>query len=421
MTAILLAIGSSVGYGVSDFLASRVAKRVAPVLLVLYSQALQSVALLVVVMVVSQPYSGAGLAWGTAAGAVGAAGLVAYYQALATGQTAIVAPLASSGAVLPLLFDLGRGERPDPVAMAGLVMVLAGIAVTSLASGERDEQAPAPTWHGPPATRRRGASVPRPPWPRHRRPGPAGPGGGADRAQPLRRRLPGLRGDPGRPGRGRRPGLPGPGGHGPARPRPDHRASQRPPGRRGRSGRARDPGRVRRSGGRLAVQSNPRTAQEAPPMTKLEEGAQAPSFTLPDQDGNPVSLDDFKGSRVLVYFYPADDTPGCTREACQFNDNLAAFQAAGVPVIGVSPDDAQSHQRFRNKYGLQFPLLTDADHQVMDAYGAWGEKTRFGQTSIGVLRSTFLVDDQGRIERAWHNVKADGHATKVLEALAPKV
>ncbi|MDP9210039.1 MAG: EamA family transporter, partial [Actinomycetota bacterium] len=148
MTAILLALGSSVGYGVSDFLASRVAKRVAPVLLVLYSQALQSVVLLVVVMVVSQPYSRAGLAWGTAAGAVGAAGLVAYYQALATGQTAIVAPLASSGAVLPLLFDLGRGERPGPVAMAGLVMVLAGIAVTSLASVERDEQAPAPTWHG---------------------------------------------------------------------------------------------------------------------------------------------------------------------------------------------------------------------------------------------------------------------------------
>jgi uncharacterized membrane protein len=164
MTAILLALGSSVGYGVSDFLASRVTKRVALVLLVLYSQALQSVVLLVVVLVVSQPYSGPGLAWGTAAGAVGAAGLVAYYQALATGQTAIVAPLASCGAVLPLLFDLARGERPGPVAMAGLVMVLTGIAVTTLASGERDEEAPAPTWHGPPATRRR-VAVPRPPVP----------------------------------------------------------------------------------------------------------------------------------------------------------------------------------------------------------------------------------------------------------------
>ena len=162
MTAILLALGSSVGYGVSDFLASRVAKRVAPVLLVLYSQALQSVVLLVVVLVVSQPYSGAGLAWGTAAGAVGAAGLVAYYQALATGQTAIVAPLASSGAVLPLLVDLGRGERPGPVAMAGLVMVLTGIAVTSLA-GERDSRRPP----RPGTARRRPArvAVPRPPVP----------------------------------------------------------------------------------------------------------------------------------------------------------------------------------------------------------------------------------------------------------------
>ena len=109
-------------------------------------------------------------------------------------------------------------------------------------------------------------------------------------------------------------------------------------------------------------------------MAKLDEGAQAPTFTLPDQDGNPVSLDDFKGTKVLVYFYPADDTPGCTKEACQFNDNLAGFQAAGVPVIGVSPDDASSHQRFRNKYGLRFPLLTDADHAVMDAWGAWGRR-----------------------------------------------
>jgi drug/metabolite transporter (DMT)-like permease len=164
MTAILLALGSSVGYGVSDFLASRVARRVAPVLLVLYSQLLQTVLLLVVVVAVRQPYSAAGLGWGTAAGVVGAVGLIAYYQALATGQTAILAPLASSGAVLPLLVDLARGEQPGPVALAGLVMVLAGIAVTSVASGERDEEAPAPTWHGPPATRPRMA-VPRPPAP----------------------------------------------------------------------------------------------------------------------------------------------------------------------------------------------------------------------------------------------------------------
>ena len=152
-------------------------------------------------------------------------------------------------------------------------------------------------------------------------------------------------------------------------------------------------------------------------MAKLTEGAQAPAFTLPDQDGNPVSLDDFKGSRVLVYFYPADDTPGCTKEACQFNDNLAGFQAVGVPVIGISPDDAASHQRFRGKYGLRFPLLTDTDHAVMEAWGAWGEKTSYGRKSVGVLRSTFLLDDQGRVERAWHNVKADGHAATVLAQL----
>jgi thioredoxin-dependent peroxiredoxin len=151
-------------------------------------------------------------------------------------------------------------------------------------------------------------------------------------------------------------------------------------------------------------------------MAKLTEGAQAPTFTLPDQDGNPVSLDDFKGGKVLVYFYPADDTPGCTKEACQFNDNLAGFQAA-VPVIGISPDDAASHQRFRNKYGLRFPLLTDADHSVMDAWGAWGEKTTYGRTSVGVLRSSFLLDEDGRVERAWHNVKADGHAASVLSQL----
>ncbi len=125
MTAILLALGSSVGYGASDFLASRVARQVPPVLLVLYSQALQSVVLLVVVLAASQPYNAAGLGWGAASGAVGAVGLVAYYQALASGPTAIVAPLASSGAVVPLLLELARGQWPGPLALAGLCMVLA--------------------------------------------------------------------------------------------------------------------------------------------------------------------------------------------------------------------------------------------------------------------------------------------------------
>jgi peroxiredoxin Q/BCP len=149
-------------------------------------------------------------------------------------------------------------------------------------------------------------------------------------------------------------------------------------------------------------------------MPQLEAGAEAPSFSLPDQDGRTVSLDDFKGSKVIVYFYPKDDTPGCTTEACQFNDNLHGFQRAGVPVLGISRDDAASHRAFREKYGLQFPLLSDLDHQVMDAYGAWGEKTSYGKTTVGVIRSTFLIDQDGKVARAWYNVKADGHAEKIL-------
>ncbi len=152
-------------------------------------------------------------------------------------------------------------------------------------------------------------------------------------------------------------------------------------------------------------------------MPKLDAGAPAPPFSLPDQDGNTVSLDDFKGRRVIVYFYPADDTPGCTKEACQFNDNLHAFQRAEVPVLGISPDDAASHQRFRAKYGLAFPLLSDPGHRVLEAYGAWGEKNLYGRTTVGVLRSTFLIDGDGSVARAWYSVKADGHAAKVLAEL----
>ncbi len=149
-------------------------------------------------------------------------------------------------------------------------------------------------------------------------------------------------------------------------------------------------------------------------MPKLEVGDEAPPFTLPDQDGTDVALQDFTGRRVVVYFYPADDTPGCTKEACQFNDNLAAFGAAGVPVLGISPDGSAEHQRFRQKHGLRFPLLSDPDHVVMERYGAWGEKTMYGRKVTGVIRSTFLVGAEGRIEKAWYNVRADGHAAKVL-------
>ena len=150
-------------------------------------------------------------------------------------------------------------------------------------------------------------------------------------------------------------------------------------------------------------------------MAKLAAGDDAPAFTLPDQDGVAVSLADFAGSRVVLYFYPADDTPGCTKEACQFNDRLAEFSRSGVEVLGISPDGDESHRAFRERYGLGVRLLTDGDHAVMERYGAWGEKTLYGRTSVGVIRSTFLVGPDGRVERAWYNVRADGHAAKVLE------
>ena len=152
-------------------------------------------------------------------------------------------------------------------------------------------------------------------------------------------------------------------------------------------------------------------------MARLEVGTKAPAFTLTDQDGEPVSLKDFLGRKVVVYFYPRDDTPGCTKEACQFNENLSAFSRADVMVLGISPDGAEKHTKFREKFGLTFPLLSDPDKKVMTTYGAFGEKTMYGKKVVGVIRSTFLVDEKGKIERAWYAVKADGHAAKVLEAL----
>ena len=137
-------------------------------------------------------------------------------------------------------------------------------------------------------------------------------------------------------------------------------------------------------------------------MPRLEAGVKAPAFSLLDQDEKKVALKDLKGKQVVVYFYPADDTPGCTKEACQFNENLTTFNRAGIAVLGISPDGAVKHQKFRKKYGLKFPLLS-------------GEKTLYGRKSMGVIRSTFLVDEKGVIVRAWYNVRADGHAAKVLE------
>lgn len=147
---------------------------------------------------------------------------------------------------------------------------------------------------------------------------------------------------------------------------------------------------------------------------RLKPGDVAPALELTDQDGRKVSSRELRGRRYLVYFYPKDDTPGCTVEACQFNENLTAFDALGVPVLGISRDSAASHRRFREKYSLRLPLLTDADGSAHRAYGAWGERPGRGE---GVIRSTFLIDPKGRMEQVWYSVRADGHAQAVLKAL----
>jgi thioredoxin-dependent peroxiredoxin len=152
-------------------------------------------------------------------------------------------------------------------------------------------------------------------------------------------------------------------------------------------------------------------------MTRLAQGDKAPAVTLKDQNGINVSLKDFAGERVVLYFYPADDTPGCTKEACQFNDELSSFRDLHVKVIGISPDGADQHQAFRSKYGLKFTLLSDPKKSVMEKYGAYGEKMMYGKKVQGVIRSTFLIGPKGTIERAYYNVRADGHAAKVLAGL----
>lgn len=155
--------------------------------------------------------------------------------------------------------------------------------------------------------------------------------------------------------------------------------------------------------------------------TRLAAGDPAPEFTLPDADGRPVSLTDFKGRRVVVYFYPAAMTPGCTTQACDFRDSLAALAAAGVAVIGISPDKPAKLAQFRDQESLTFPLVSDADRGVMTAYGAYGEKQLYGKTVVGVIRSTFVVKVDGRgkatIEVAQYNVKATGHVAKLRKEL----
>ncbi len=151
--------------------------------------------------------------------------------------------------------------------------------------------------------------------------------------------------------------------------------------------------------------------------TWVEEGETAPDFTLPADDGSTVHLADLRGKPVVLYFYPKDDTPGCTKEACSFRDRSADLGAHGAVVLGVSPDDVASHGRFRDKYSLNFPLLADAGHQVAERYGAWREKNMYGKKSMGIQRSTFLVDRDGRIKKVWKKVSVDGHDEDVLKAL----
>jgi len=150
----------------------------------------------------------------------------------------------------------------------------------------------------------------------------------------------------------------------------------------------------------------------------IEEGQNAPDFTLRADDGKEVRLSALRGQPVVLYFYPKDDTPGCTREACAFRDRKADLAAHGAAVLGVSPDDVASHGKFRDKFSLNFPLLADPGHQVAEAYGAWREKNLYGKTSMGIQRSTFLIDRTGKVSRVWKRVNVDGHDAEVLAALA---
>jgi peroxiredoxin Q/BCP len=152
-------------------------------------------------------------------------------------------------------------------------------------------------------------------------------------------------------------------------------------------------------------------------MIRLSPGDPAPPFTLPDADGNEVSLEDFRGQKVVVYFYPAAMTPGCTTQACDFRDNLNSLRSAGYTVLGISPDAPAKLARFRERDAVNFPLLSDSGKETLQAYGAFGEKTMYGKKVTGVIRSTFVVDEDGKIQLAQYNVKATGHVAKLRRDL----
>ena len=151
--------------------------------------------------------------------------------------------------------------------------------------------------------------------------------------------------------------------------------------------------------------------------TRLEPGDAAPDFSLTDDQGQTVSLSDFAGSTLVLYAYPAAMTPGCTTQACDFRDSLDALNAAGVKVVGISPDKPEKLAKFRERDGLTFPLISDPDHAVLEEYGAWGEKNLYGKKYVGVIRSTFVINGDGKIEQAMYNVKAKGHVAKLRNEL----
>lgn len=149
----------------------------------------------------------------------------------------------------------------------------------------------------------------------------------------------------------------------------------------------------------------------------VTENSPAPVFKLLDETGAPCSLADYLGKPVVLYFYPADDTPGCTKEACSFRDDYGVYEQAGIVILGVSPDSPKSHAKFKAKYNLPFTLLADDGHQVCDLYGVWGNKKLWGREYEGVLRTTFLIDEHGIVKKIFPNVKPDGHSAEVLAAL----
>ncbi|HSE39560.1 MAG TPA: thioredoxin-dependent thiol peroxidase [Acidobacteriota bacterium] len=149
----------------------------------------------------------------------------------------------------------------------------------------------------------------------------------------------------------------------------------------------------------------------------LKVGSKAPSFTLQTDEGKTVSLKDFAGKKVVLYFYPKDDTPGCTKEACSFTENSNALKKAGAVVLGVSADSVNSHQKFKNKYNLNFPLLSDPDRSTIEKYAVWKEKNMYGKKTMGIERTTFIIDEEGKIAHVFPKVKVDGHTEEVLQKL----